>query len=600
MLPSITLITDGLADLINGNDGAIDTIKEGADTLLKKVNELLPKITELAGSLANTLLEEAPELLSTLASGLMSNLPILLSGIGDMALQAINLLTSLAPQIVKTIVDIIPQIVQGLMGGDTLGKIASAGIEIVTSLISGIGSMLPSLADTITGDAIPSLLQAITSGLPEVIQAGMTLLMGLVKAVPIILNNLIPELGGMIEQILTAITESADVLSEAGLELFGVLFDEVLPTVLDLMQNELPNLINTIINVLIKSIGKLQVAGTKLFGGIINGLVKFLPVLVKAIPQITQAITETLTTPENMEMILQATFEMYGAILEAQAEFIQTLIPEVPKIVVAIAEALLSQSDFLNRISIKLFNRILSALKEVAKKLVEEARLIVTKMKDNLITPLQDKFTSMKDNLKGTFSGFADWFKGVFSDAWEKVKAVFSGWSGFFSGLWNSIAGTFSTLGTRIASAISGSVKQGINGVISMIQSTINQGINMINGAIDLINKIPNVSIGKMSTLSLPRLAKGAVIDKPTLAEVGEKGAEAIVPLENNTGWIKKVASEIANTMKLAPQTMNDDIMKYDSMVEAFQDAMHGMKVMLDDEQMGTFVKNTVADAIYI
>jgi hypothetical protein len=36
----------------------------------------------------------------------------------------------------------------------------------------------------------------------------------------------------------------------------------------------------------------------------------------------------------------------------------------------------------------------------------------------------------------------------------------------------------------------------------------------------------------------IPYLAQGGIIDQPTLAIVGERGKEAVMPLENNTGWI--------------------------------------------------------------
>jgi phage-related protein len=117
---------------------------------------------------------------------------------------------------------------------------------------------------------------------------------------------------------------------------------------------------------------------------------------------------------------------------------------------------------------------------------------------------------------------------------------VFTSWGSFFSGLWDKIKSTFSDLGTNISDAISSSVKSGINGVISMIESTVNSGISLINGAINLANKIPGVSVGTISSLSLPRLAKGGIIDEPTIAEIGEQGREAVIPLENNKGWIKE------------------------------------------------------------
>lgn len=155
-------------------------------------------------------------------------------------------------------------------------------------------------------------------------------------------------------------------------------------------------------------------------------------------------------------------------------------------------------------------------------------------------------FGSVWQGITNTFSGVGTWFSNTFSAAWTAIKNVFSGWGTFFSGLWNTIKTTFSSLGTSISNAIGGAVKSGINGVISMIQNTINRAIDLINGAIGLINKLPGVSVGRISRLSLPRLAKGGIVDEATIAMIGEQGKEAVVPLENNTQWMDKLAERLA------------------------------------------------------
>lgn len=86
-----------------------------------------------------------------------------------------------------------------------------------------------------------------------------------------------------------------------------------------------------------------------------------------------------------------------------------------------------------------------------------------------------------------------------------------------------------------------------MNGVISSIESIINRGIGLINGAIGLINKIPGVSIGTISRLSLPRLARGGVLEKGQIGLLEGSGAEAVVPLENNRKWIRAVAATMAD-----------------------------------------------------
>ena len=157
-----------------------------------------------------------------------------------------------------------------------------------------------------------------------------------------------------------------------------------------------------------------------------------------------------------------------------------------------------------------------------------------------------DWFAGIWDKIVGVFAGVKDWFANIFGQAWQAIKNVFSNFGSFFSGLWDKIKNTFSALGTKIGDAIGGAVKKGINGVLGMIEKVINKGIDLINGAIGLINKIPGVNVGKVGKLSIPRLAKGGIVDSATIAMIGEAGKEAVMPLENNTEWMDKLADKLA------------------------------------------------------
>lgn len=162
-----------------------------------------------------------------------------------------------------------------------------------------------------------------------------------------------------------------------------------------------------------------------------------------------------------------------------------------------------------------------------------------------IVNTWKSYFQGVWNGIKNVFGSVKTWFKDTFSAAWTAVKSVFSNWGSFFSGLWSKIKNTFSTIGANIAGAISSSVRAGLNGVISAIEGIINTGINLINGAINLINQIPGVSIGSIGQLSLPRLAKGGIVDRPTIAQIGEDGREAVIPLEKNTEWIRELARQI-------------------------------------------------------
>ncbi len=237
---------------------------------------------------------------------------------------------------------------------------------------------------------------------------------------------------------------------------------------------------------------------------------------------------------------------------------------------------------------------------------------VTTWFNSTIVTPVTNYFKTMWDNLKtgasnawngikAVFSVVSDWFKDVFTKAWTNVKNVFSTGGKIFTGIKEGIESAFKTV---------------VNAIIRGVNKVVALPFNAINNMLD---KIRNVTIagvapfkGLISRFSVPQiplLAKGGIVDGATFV-AGEDGKEAIIPLERNTGWISKVAQEIAQILETPligladsikgmqiPQTQND--YSYNDIVNAFKDALGQMKVVLDDEEMGHFVEKTVADAIY-
>jgi phage-related protein len=146
-----------------------------------------------------------------------------------------------------------------------------------------------------------------------------------------------------------------------------------------------------------------------------------------------------------------------------------------------------------------------------------------------------------------------NWIKDVvskignaFKSMGEGIKNVFNNVVNFFSGVVTKIKNLFGKIATTVGNAISNTVKKAINGVLSTAVKYINGFISAINVAISVINAIPGVNISKLNKLSVPQPAKGGIVDSATLAVVGERGKEAVMPLENNTEWIDILASRLA------------------------------------------------------
>lgn len=189
-------------------------------------------------------------------------------------------------------------------------------------------------------------------------------------------------------------------------------------------------------------------------------------------------------------------------------------------------------------------------------------------------------FSDLWVGIKNVFSAIGSWFSNIFTNAWTGIKNAWSGvknwfkdiWKGIkdafgsvgswfkdtFKGAWEGVKNVFSTGGKifdGIKDGISGVFKTVVNGIIKGINKVIKVPFNAING---MLNKIRNVNIAgvkpfssfwKESPLSVPQiplLAKGGIVDSATLAMIGERGKEAVVPLENNTEWIDSLAERLA------------------------------------------------------
>lgn len=141
--------------------------------------------------------------------------------------------------------------------------------------------------------------------------------------------------------------------------------------------------------------------------------------------------------------------------------------------------------------------------------------------------------------IKKIFEGLIDFIVGIFTGdwkkAWEGVKKIFSG---VFESLW-------------------GIVKVPLNLIIDGINWLID-GLNSLDFKLpewDILGKYAGQSFG-IDIPHIPPLARGGIVDSPTLAMIGEAGKEAVVPLEN-TSFVNTLASAIGSSVLAAQQMAN-------------------------------------------
>lgn len=162
LLPGITLIMDGLSDLVAGNEEAGEKLKSGVVSVVETVTEMIPQVVELITMIATAVLECAPAIISALAEGIINAIPTLL----PVVLQVIQ-------ELVAALLELLPQLIE-------------AGVQVIASLVTGIANALPTL-------------------IPAAVQAIVTVVQGLVDSLPLILNAALQLITGLAQGILDAL-----------------------------------------------------------------------------------------------------------------------------------------------------------------------------------------------------------------------------------------------------------------------------------------------------------------------------------------------------------------------------------------------------------
>ena len=191
-------------------------------------------------------------------------------------------------------------------------------------------------------------------------------------------------------------------------------------------------------------------------------------------------------------------------------------------------------------------------------------------------------FSDAYKSVTKTFSGIGSWFGSKFRSAMTSIKNAFSGWGSFFSGLWGKVKSKFGSIGTSIGTTMGNAVRNGMNGALSKVEGAINKGIGFINSAIRLANKLPGINVGTVGKISLPRLARGAVLEKGQVGILEGSGAEAVVPLENNRKWLSRLAEDLNEIQGGQQPFSNEAVVARMNRIIELLEKLIGMNIYLD------------------
>lgn len=201
--------------------------------------------------------------------------------------------------------------------------------------------------------------------------------------------------------------------------------------------------------------------------------------------------------------------------------------------------------------------KIFEGFKTIVGSVIDGVRDTFLSFLDWLDEKTHGKFSGIIGFMKDLVSGTFDWAKEYISNAIEAIKKIFLGVIQFITGVftgdwetaWEGVKNIFKGAWNGIVSALEGAVNlviRGVNWLIDKINGLIGNGI--ISEGLKFLG-VPNGRIPRITELSIPRLAAGAVIppNREFMAVLGDQRSGN--NLEAPESLIRKIVREEAGGM---------------------------------------------------
>lgn len=217
--------------------------------------------------------------------------------------------------------------------------------------------------------------------------------------------------------------------------------------------------------------------------------------------------------------------------------------------------------------ALSFWDNTLKGIVEDAVNMVNDLVVCATDIYVNVIKPIIDWLV---ENLYPKFSEIITGIVNVTKDKIDYIGKIIKSFIGVLRGIIEFITGVFSGNWEKAWNGVKTIFSNIVGGLYEVIKYPLNKIIDGVNNFINGLNRIqipewvPNVGGKGLNIPTIPKLAKGGIVDKATLAMIGEgKAAEAVIPLDRTlTKYMAKAMKEAGGTNNISinfyPQQMTD------------------------------------------
>ena len=575
-------------------DGLGQFISETAGTLVGMIESIAPKFISSVSGLASVIASTLPQIaaiVAELAPQIIESFVSIMSSLGEAFSGAIDAIIANLPAI---------------LGALAIALVSCSGIigNAMITLLQGITTALPMAFEALIPQ-IPALITNLATTLASfvgVMLAGATtLFQGIADALPTVIASVCAVLPNLVNSIVSFLVSNVGLIISAAITLFSGIID-AMPTIIATVVGLLPELITNICNGLASGIGSIISGFIQLFLGFVQALPTIISIIVGALPSIISSIISGLIS--NIGALVAGFVQLFIAFIIAIPQIVSAIISNIPLIIQAIVQGLIDGMGQLFEAAGKLGKAIWDGIKSIftgknpGTEIAAETTQGVVSGQGSMYTAGQGMGTSYNQGLASqsgktydtsymtgetTVQGVSDGLQGlggVVSDAGytynNGLNQISTDASAYSTDIGNNTIEGFTTAAEEIEAPMNQmrstveetfiqmeeAVNKSVNKIVNAVEKMVDKLLDSVNFTWDLPHlAIPHLSVsGRFNTNppSVPRYsiawyARGGVFDVPTLFSygngalggLGEHGAEAVVPLENNTEWLDRIAERL-------------------------------------------------------
>lgn len=471
--------------------------------------------------------------------------------------------------IVSTILDAYQQYILPVLDG--ISKKLKAFTDeylqpLIDKVIELIGKAASAIKDIWEQTLVPFInwfIENIAPVIAEHIENVSNVFFTLAEAVSDVISSVLDACSGLIDFIAGVFTGDWERAWE-GIKTFFNGIWEAIKTIVSAIWSAISSAISTTIDSIKTKINTVLEIIRTIFSSIFTSIKNTVVTIFNAIKTtITNVITALKTTISTVLDSIKATWNnIFDALSNKVSNIFNIIKMTISTVISAVKKVI---SDTINTIK-ETWNSVWNAVGSKINSVFDGVLKKIT-------TVVGDVYKGIKTALKDIKK---EW-DGKWNDMKESVTNI-------FNGIWNVIKG--------VVNSILGGIETMANGVVKGINTVINALNNLSFTVPDWVPELGGKTFGfnikTIGDVQIPRLAKGGIVSGPTTALIGEAGKEAVIPLENNTGWLDQIAARLGEIISVNIQS----IMQENSGSTNNQDTIIKTIVKLDSK---TLVEQTDA-----